>query len=191
MHRVERTVLIKHRRRLLRSLSGEILEIGSGTGINFSLYGPDAHVIAAEPSQAMMNVALDRIKKEKPQARITPIVAGVGSAELSAVVTPGSIDVVVSTLVLCTVPDPEQAMAFIASRLRPGGRLVLMEHIQAAGALGRTLQNLINPLWKKFAHGCHVNRNTPLLAKNAGFQVVREESFQVTLPFYEAVLVKP
>jgi ubiquinone/menaquinone biosynthesis C-methylase UbiE len=82
----------------------------------------------------------------------------------------GSFDVVVSTLVLCTVDDPGRALAEVRRVLAPGGRLVLLEHVRSGGGLARW-QDRLAPLWRHLAAGCHLNRDTRAAVERAGFTV--------------------
>lgn len=193
MDRTEKVILRKRRKRLLSPLRGNILEIGSGTGVNFPLYGEDAHVIAAEPSQAMMDRALHYKSRSGDgwKSRITPLVGGIGDRHLEETVAPGSMDVVVCTLVLCTVPDLDQAVAFIKSRLKPGGKLILLEHVVSETGGLRFIQNSLNPFWKKFSLGCNLNRDPERAVKAHGFKLLEEEHFRKSFPFYQGVFTLP
>ncbi len=194
MDRTEKVVLARRRKRLLSGLTGRILEIGSGTGINFPLYGKGAQVIAAEPSKSMMEKALGRktdaqkIHEETGNhAMIDLVTAGIGDARLDEMIEPSSLDAVVCTLVLCTVPDLNHTVEFARSKLKPGGRFIVLEHVVAKSLPGRILQNLLNPVWKIFARGCNLNRDPEKAIKAAGFVLLEEEHFRRSMPFYRAV----
>lgn len=190
MNRAEKTVLRKRRKALLKEISGRVLEIGSGTGINFPLYSKQVVLLATDPSDAMLDQARARLLRENVAARVEVLTAGVLDPILAEVVPPASIDAVVCTLVLCTVENPAATLAFLHSRLKPGGSLILLEHVRARTKAGRMLQNLLNPVWKRFAHGCNLNRDTEALVKAAGFEALREDYFSITLPFYQAAFQK-
>lgn len=190
MNRAERAVLLRRRRKLLSGLTGSVLEVGSGTGINFGLYTAGTHVLAVEPSAAMLEQANRRITQERPAAAIELLESGVPGPRLSERLPAESLDAAVCTLVLCTVEDPAAALAFLHSRLKRNGILIVLEHVRAESRPGQMLQNFLNPVWKKFAHGCNLNRDTAALIKAAGFSVREEDRFHITLPFYQAAFVK-
>lgn len=190
MARAEKAVLIRRRKRLLRELKGLVLEIGSGTGINFPLYQGGVKLLATEPSAAMLEQARTRLGREPVRAEVELLAAGVLDAHLEARVPPESVDAAVCTLVLCTVENPAAAIRFLFSRLKPGGRLILLEHVRAETRAGQILQNVLNPFWKQVAHGCNLNRDTETLVKTAGFRALEEDRFSITLPFYQAAFVK-
>jgi ubiquinone/menaquinone biosynthesis C-methylase UbiE len=188
MAKMEQRVLSRHRSRLLGGLTGNILEIGSGTGINFPLYPKGCHVIASEPSVQMLQLAEKRLKSTEIRADITLVHAGAGSPELEAMVPVGGFDAIVCTLVLCTIPDPEAAVGSFKHWLRSGGKLVVLEHVHANSQPRRTLHACLNPAWKVLAEGCHLTRDTKALLRKQGFIADSEEEFIKVLPFYAAVL---
>ncbi len=190
MARAEKAVLFRRRRKLLRSLRGRVLEVGSGTGINFPLYSPDVQLLASEPSGAMLELARHRLKQEQVAAKVELLLAGVLDEHLASAVPAESLDAAVCTLVLCTVEDPVRTVEFLYSRMKPGGTLIVLEHVRAQSRPGRILQGALNPVWKRFAHGCNLNRDTESFVKAAGFSVLEEDRFSITLPFYQAAFVK-
>jgi ubiquinone/menaquinone biosynthesis C-methylase UbiE len=146
----ERTRVGKLRRELLGDLHGDVLEIGAGTGANFEYYAPDARVVALEPDPHMLKRAHERVR---PNIELR-------QAPAEALPVPDrSFDAVVSTLVLCTVDDVAASLAEIRRVLRPGGRLVFLEHVRGEGFAG-TVQDVIKPVWRYFSAGCNVNRRT-------------------------------
>jgi ubiquinone/menaquinone biosynthesis C-methylase UbiE len=110
---------------------------------------------------------------------------------MEKLIQPGTLDAVVCTLVLCTVPDPIRAMKNFQKWLKPGGRLLILEHIRSHNPSNARFQDMVNPLWKKVADGCNLNRSTDRLLEESGFQLVREERFRIGLPFYEAEYNRP
>ncbi len=189
MRRFEERILLKRRRQLLEDVRGKVLELGCGTGINFTLYPAGVQVVACEPSTAMLGYAYERMEQEKKniKAQIELVNAGIGDAELEKYVPAGGFDAIVCTLVLCTVPDQEAAIAIIKKWLKPEGKLYVIEHIRSAQPLGRFWQNFFNPLWRHLAEGCNLNRQTDKALKAHGFQVEKEEYFTAGLPLYQAV----
>lgn len=195
MDRFERVVLYRRRKKLLRQLKGRILEIGSGTGVNFSLYSPEANVMAIEPSSPMMDKARKKLEEGKAKGEIHANIElqemGIGSKDIDKSIPPKSMDAVVCTLVLCTIPDPDAALDFIHSRLKPSGKLIVLEHVQAKSVWGRWIQNILNPAWKIFAEGCHLNRDTEAKIRRAGFLPIESEDFRNTMPFHQGVYALP
>jgi len=189
MKGIEKKVLAARRRQLLSNLKGTILEVGAGTGINLDLYPTQSKVIACEPSTAMLEYAKEKVKKSA-LSNIQLIHAGIGDEALAMHVPEGGFDAIVCTLVLCTIPDPEAALNDLKQWIKPGGQLIVLEHIKAKNFIGRSLQWLFNPIWKIFAEGCHLNRATDLLLKDINFEIIEETYFSKGIPFYQAILVK-
>lgn len=189
MSSIEKKILFPRRKQLLSELSGTVLEVGAGTGINFPLYPSHTKVIACEPSAAMLQYAANKIKTDSLE-NIDLIHAGVGDEALLLAIPEGGVDAIVCTLVLCTIPDPKAALTDLQKWLKPGGRLIVLEHIKARGFIGRSLQWLFNPIWKRLAEGCHLNRSTDQLLKTFDLTIEQEAYFSRGIPFYQAVLIK-
>lgn len=162
----EQTGLRAQRRELLSAVRGTVLEIGAGTGLNLDHYAGLDRLLLTEPDAAMRR----RLQRRVAQRQFAfPVLvnaaqAGAGTGLGAA----DSVDVVVSTLVLCSVADQNAALAEIADVLRPGGRLVLIEHVRGHGA-GGVLQELLTPLQRVIAGGCHLNRPTAATLRRHGF----------------------
>ncbi len=180
MHNFEHK-LYKRRKSLLSNISGTILGVGEGTGVNFKFYNPEATVLAVEPSEYMLAKAKSKAKG-KPNIQLLNY--GINEAALNTKIAPKSIDAIVCTLVLCTIDDPEQAIQNFKKWLKPTGKLVILEHIHAKKNINKSIQNIVNPAWNIFADGCNLNRSTDELIKKAGFTPVWEEYFTKTLRFY-------
>ena len=163
----ERLYLGPLRRELLARGRGRVLEIGAGTGANSAHYGKDARVVLSEPDWAMLR-----------RARRDGTPAVLARAERLAFAA-SSFDTVVSTLVLCTVTDQAHALAEIRRVLRPGGHLLLLEHVRSADLPTARLQARLTPTWKKLARGCHLDRDTAAALAEAGF---RMQSIQHLVP---------
>ncbi len=191
MYLIERRYLRKRRARLISGLTGRILEVGVGTGVNFEHYTEEAEVTAIEPSPDMMEWARRRRDVLLLPNRITLHEVGCGYPEMEQLVNPASLDAVVCTLVLCTIPDPARALENFNKWLKPGGRLVVIEHIRSRRRLFGKIQDLMNPLWSRMADGCQLNRRTDEVLKSLGFELLHEERFNVGLPFYLAEYRKP
>jgi len=151
----ERRGMHERRRRLLGRARGRVLEIGAGTGLNLAHY-PDEleELVLSEPSEPMARRLESRL--DRSEVRGSVLRAG---AEALPVAT-DSIDTVVSTLVLCTVPDPEAALEEIRRVLRPGGRLLFCEHVRADSTRRARWQERLARPWKAFADGCRCNQET-------------------------------
>jgi SAM-dependent methyltransferase len=151
----ERRGMRERRRCLLRGARGRVLEIGAGTGLNLAHYpGALDELLLSEPFDPMAQRLESRLRRSGVRGRV--LRAG---AEALPVAT-GSIDTVVSTMVLCTVPDPEAALDEIRRVLRPGGRLLFCEHVRSdSNHLSRWQERLAGP-WEAFADGCRCNQET-------------------------------
>lgn len=166
----ERRWMGGRRRRLLAGARGAVLEIGGGTGANLAHYHDVDRVTIAEPDPFMRN----KIGPKLEDARVPVEVAAAGAEALPF--PDGSFDTVVSTLVLCTVPDQEAALDEVRRVLRPGGRLLFIEHVRATGSAARW-QDRLEPLWRRLLGGCHPNRDTVAAIEEAGFEIETFESF--------------
>ena len=188
MRKFEDRILAKYRKQLLTPLQGKVLEIGAGTGVNFPFYPSGAEVWAIEPSSSMMDRARKKLEVHPPAAAIRLILAGVHDPDLDTLIQQAQpFDAIVCTLVLCTIPDAGQAVADIKRWLKPGGNLLLLEHIHAPHAPMRHWQNWLNPVWKTFGEGCNLNRPTDQTLREYGFIPEWEHYFTKGLPFYVAV----
>lgn len=166
--------LAARRRRLLASARGRVLEIGAGTGLNLRHYRPDqvTSLVALEPDAAMGERLTARSRSLT--VPLTVVAAGIDDAGLGE----GAFDTVVSTLVLCTVPDADRAAAAVHRWLAPGGRLLFVEHVRAVGLLGHA-QRAATPLWSMVAGGCHLDRDTLGSLRSAGLVVSDCERFRL------------
>ena len=151
----ERRGMRERRAALLGRAQGRVLEIGAGTGLNVPFYpaGLDALVLT-EPDPGMARRLERRVARERPEAQVVRA----GAEELPF--ADGSFDAVVSTMVLCTVPDPEAAVGELQRVLAPGGALLYVEHLRAdQPRLARWQDRLAAP-WAAFAAGCRCDRRT-------------------------------
>jgi ubiquinone/menaquinone biosynthesis C-methylase UbiE len=167
---MERRWMGGRRRRLLAEARGAVLEIGGGTGANISHYRDVDRVIVAEPDPFMRK----RLGQKLEDTRVPVEVSAAGAETLPF--PDGSFDTVVSTLVLCSVPDQASALDEVRRVLRPGGRLLFIEHVRAAGSMARW-QDRIEPLWRRLLGGCHPNRDTVAAIEEAGFEIETFERF--------------
>ena len=159
-------VLRPFRERTVAAAAGEVLEIGAGSGINLPLYGRQAsRVTAIEPSPALLRRAAIRAKAARVPVELI---------ETSAEALPlgsASVDTVVTTWTLCTIPDVARALSEIRRVLRPDGQLLFVEHGRAPEPAVARWQDRLDPLWRRLAGGCHLNRAIDMLLRDAGFAV--------------------
>lgn len=163
---------------LLADAAGTVLEIGPGTGVNLPFLaaraaaGERIHWIGVEPSPAMRRRLERRAEALGFPIELRDPVEGRLPAE------EGSCDVVVTTLVLCSVADPRALLAEVRRVLRPGGRFLFLEHVAAErGSRTRRRQERLTPLWSFLADGCHLDRETERHVRAAGFARVEVEPF--------------
>lgn len=173
MEPLERSGLRRIRQQLLKGAQGKVLEIGSGTGANFPFYDPVRVqcVIAVEPAEQMRRRSLAKIE----QAAVPVDVVAAGAENLPF--PDAFFDTVVGTLVFCTIPDPEKALQEVRRVCKPGGKVLIFEHVRLESPFLARLQDLLTPVWKRLCDGCHLNRNTLQLVRRSGLQVKRVESF--------------
>ncbi len=182
----ERTWLGSRRAGLIAQARGEVLEIGAGTGANLRHYRDVTRVVAAEPDPAMRGRLVRRLAGTTVPVEVSDAPAEhLGFAD-------ASFDTVVATLVLCSVVDPDAALAEVHRVLRPGGRLLALEHVRGEGRRARW-QDRVTPIWRRAGAGCHLNRDTQAAVVRAGFHVGQEERFEppevpeIICPFVEIV----
>jgi SAM-dependent methyltransferase len=162
----------EHRRRLVEAAHGAVVEIGAGYGATFPYYPPEVtSVLALEPDPTLRALAL-AAAAEAP----VPITVQNGVAE-SLPAPDASIDVVVSSLVLCSVADPSAVLAETVRVLRPGGLLLFYEHVRSAHLVLAAAEDLVTPLWRRIAGGCHPNRDTAATIGGSGLTVENLERF--------------
>ena len=182
----ERRALGAWRRELLQDVSGTVLEIGAGTGANLDVYGPAvSRLLLVEPDEAMRA----RLAARASADRSCNVVLAASASRLPLV--DGSVDAVISTLVLCSVRNLDRALAEVRRVLRPGGRLHLIEHVAAdSGSLLRRAQGVVAPAWSRLVGGCSVVRPTQDVLAAAGFDVsdVRSDVLPVPVPFVRPVV---
>src|SRR4051794_12557040 len=155
MAAAERNDLGARRDALLANARGRVLELGAGTGVNLAHYGPAVtELVLLEPADPMA----DRLERRLADAPVPALVVRAGAEELPF--EDGFFDTVVATLVLCTVRDPERVLAEVQRVLAPGGRLLFLEHVRADDARLARWQRRLNPLQRRLACGCHLDRPT-------------------------------
>lgn len=177
----ERAGIGRAREELLADACGRVLEIGAGTGANLAPLGMASSgallsLVLVEPS-APMRVRLarraDELRDRLPDD--TRVVAGTADA---LPVADGSIDTLVSTLVLCSVPDVDVAVAELRRVIAPEGQLLLLEHVAGHGHT-RRLQGAIDPAWRVVARGCRLVRDTRAALERGGFDTSEVDAWRM------------
>ena len=173
--RYERLVA-ERKRGLFAGLQGNVLEIGPGTGPNLAYYPPGIRWLGVEPNPFMYPYLRQAAERAGLQADLRP-----GTAERLPT-EDSSMDVVVSTLVLCSVSDPGAVLREIRRVLKPGGRFLFIEHVAAPpGTRLRRVQKAIRPVWTFLTDGCHPDRETGASIEQASFGRVQYENFRLPL----------
>jgi ubiquinone/menaquinone biosynthesis C-methylase UbiE len=172
LHASEEAGLRVWRRDLLQDLSGEVLEVGAGTGLNLPHYRSGVRRLVLMEPDWHMRARLSK-KPLPPGVEKVEVVDG----KLEALPLPdASFDAVVSTLVLCSVDDLERSLAEVRRVLRPGGRFVFLDHVaDEANPRVRKWQERLEPLWKWVSGDCHLARRTEPAIRAAGFEIQRLE----------------
>src|SRR5262249_30402875 len=169
--------LLPFRQRVIGAAEGRVLEIGIGSGLNFPLYGSAVtSVIGLEPSSELLNMA-----RPRAAAAATPITPLDGSAE-TIPLDSGSVDTVVTTWTLCTIPNAVQALAEMRRVLRRSGALLFVEHGRAPEQGVARWQDRLDPLWSRLAGGCHLNRKMDDLISRNGFRIEVLENTRLSGP---------
>ncbi|MEE8105672.1 MAG: class I SAM-dependent methyltransferase [Planctomycetota bacterium] len=172
----------------LEDLTGEVLEIGCGTGLMFRHYPPGLNVVATEYAPDFLGHAF--VAAEASRANITLELADAEALAFES----ERFDVVVVSAVLCSVTSPKQALSEIRRVLKPGGEVRLMEHVRSPRPVPGALMHLVNPLWRLYnRQGCNLNRNTKETLIAEGYEIMDCESFQVFargLPAFPSLLMR-
>lgn len=182
MAETEEACLRAWRAEVLADLSGEVVDLGAGTGANLALFPASVRKIyAVEPDPFMRERLVARVRAE-------------GLARVEVLDAPGerlpfgdaSLDGAASALVLCSVADPSQALGELRRVLRPGGALAFVEHVAAErGTRRHLIQRLLEPFWRRMAGNCHLTRTTAATIEEAGFEIrsLERASMRKALPF--------
>jgi len=165
------------RARVAAGMSGQVLEIGFGSGLNVPHYPPEVtQIVAVDPATTGRKLAAERISRAAADVEFAGLDAGNLPAE------DGSVDHVLSTWTLCTVPDPDRALAEIRRVLRPGGSLHFAEHGLAPDPNVARRQHRLTPLQRRIFGGCHINRPIGELIRSAGFDMSRLDNYYMRGP---------
>ncbi len=185
MASAERGFLKAVRREVAGGAKGKVLEIGAGTGLNFAHYSDSAEVIATEPDPFMLKTA------EKRAAEANHMIDLKQASAEELPFDDASFDVVVGTLVMCSVPHPERALAEIRRVLKPGGEYRFYEHVRYGNAFAAFWQDAATPVWRWFGAGCHPNRDTAQSIRDAGLEIVAIERTKPLPPVPPMLLSRP
>jgi ubiquinone/menaquinone biosynthesis C-methylase UbiE len=183
MAEAEKAGLAEQRRSLLAGAAGRVLEIGCGTGANLPFYGEAVTgLVLTEPEEPMAR----RLERKLAGYRIPATVSRAPAERLP--LDAGSFDCAVATLVLCTVADPARALEEIRRVLKPGGKLLFLEHVRSEDPKLARWQDRLRRPWSWIGCGCQPNRRTVEAIRAAGFSItsLRNERFAKAVP-----LVRP
>lgn len=169
--------LMPFRSRVVSAAEGRVLEIGIGSGLNLPFYTAQARqIFGLDPSPALLARARSRVLPTQPRVQFLA-----GSAE-QIPLDAGSVDSAVMTWVGCSIPDIARALDEIRRVLRPGGRLLFVEHGRAPQQKIARWQDRLDPLWARIAGGCHINRSPDVLLRQAGLRIDRLETGYIPGP---------
>lgn len=164
---IEKLVFAKWRRQALSNVQGKLLEVGVGTGKNLQYYPQDVDLTAIDLSSQMLKHAIKQEKKLGERAMLLQMDAQLLKFQDNI------FDIVLCTFVLCSVPDPITALKEMKRVCKPGGKIIMIEHVLSANRLIALWQNIHNPLTK--ALGFNVNRDTKKNILKAGLQISKDE----------------
>lgn len=164
--------ICKQREKVVPHARGRVLEIGMGTGLNLQFYDPSKVelVFGLEPSQGMRRKAQENLDASPVEVRWLDLPGE------EVPLDDNSVDTVVLTYTLCTISDFRAALAQMRRVLKPGGTLLFSEHGEAPDESVRRWQARINPVWKRIAGGCNLNRPIPTCLEDAGFSIAKMET---------------
>jgi ubiquinone/menaquinone biosynthesis C-methylase UbiE len=169
--------LLPFRQRIVGAAEGRVLEVGVGSGLNFPIYGATVtSVIGLESSPELL-----RLARPRASAAAVPVALLDASAE-AIPLDNGSIDTIVTTWTLCTIPNPQRALAEMRRVLKPAGALLFVEHGRAPEPGIARWQDRLDPLWSRLAGGCHLNRKMDDLISGSGFRIEAMENARLPGP---------
>jgi SAM-dependent methyltransferase len=163
--------LVPFRERVIGAAEGRVLEIGVGSGLNLPFYrSPVREVLALEPAPRL--VAMARRASRAASIPVNFLEASAEAIPLDA----HSVDSIVTTWTMCSIPHATTALVETRRVLRPGGRLLFVEHGLAPDASVRRWQDRLTPVWRCISGGCHLNRPIRAMIEGAGFRIDRIET---------------
>ena len=156
--------LMAYRARLVPRAAGRVLEIGVGSGHNLSFYGPAVERVTA------LDLSPELLAKAEPRAAAAPVPVELIEASAQDIpLASASQDTVLLTWTLCSIAEPARALREIRRVLKPGGALLFVEHGLSPEPGVARWQHRINPVWRRLAGGCNINRPTASMVRDAGF----------------------
>jgi len=166
---------MKQREKLVPHARGRVLESGVGSGLNLAFYDPDhvTKVWGLDPSPEMIEMAVEAAREVPIEVEM--VTAGGEEIPLGS----NTFDTVVITYTLCTIPESEPALREMARVLKPGGELLFCEHGAAPDANVLRWQRCLNPIWRRFGGGCHLDRDTPDLLRRGGFEITEMDTMYI------------
>jgi ubiquinone/menaquinone biosynthesis C-methylase UbiE len=170
-------LLDRYREQTIETARGLVLEVGIGSGLNLPLYGPPVtRVVGLDPSTELL-----RLASKRGADAVVPVSRLQGSAE-HVPFADAVFDTIVMTWTLCSIPNPIAALTEMRRVLRPGGRLLFVEHGLSPEIRTARWQHWLTPYWKRISGGCHLDRKTDELIHTAGFQIDAVETGYVKGP---------
>jgi ubiquinone/menaquinone biosynthesis C-methylase UbiE len=158
--------LAEYRRRVVPAAEGHVLEIGIGSGLNLPFYSHEVDkVIGLDPSPKLLSMAQHQVR---PTAFDLEFIEGTAEA---MPIESASIDTVVTTWTMCSIPDVRDSLTEMRRVLKPTGRLLFVEHGRAPEARVQWWQDQLTPAWKRVSGGCHLNRQVEDIIRDAGFRI--------------------
>lgn len=155
------------RSELVPGAQGDVLEVGIGSGLNLRFYSSEVHhVRGVDPSAELQQIA--RLRAVEHNTKVEFLLQ---SAEQELPIREKSIDTVVMTWTLCSIPEPRKALRQIRRVLKPAGKLIFVEHGRSPDCAVAAWQDRLNPIWKRIGGGCNLNRKIDELLCTAGFQI--------------------
>jgi len=171
MRAQDRLGLWKLRVKTVAPAEGRVLEVGVGTGLNFRHYRGVKELVALDLDSAL----LDRARARSGEAAF-PVRFAEGDAH--ALPFPDdSFDTVIETLIFCSVPEALRGLREVARVVRPGGTIRLLEHTRSPHPRMARFEDRIDPLWTRFTGGCHLNRDTLSVIREAGIEITRHKRY--------------
>ena len=167
--------LFRFREMTAGAASGQVLEIGAGTGANFTFYKPDTRLTVLEKNEFMFPKLIDAATKTGTYAN------AVKGSSFYIPFADDSFDSIVVTLVLCMVEDLENTLLEIKRVLKSGGVFYFYEHVKSPKGIRSKFENYINPLWKYFTNGCNLNRDLSMSISSCGFTKIHLENHQLSV----------
>jgi ubiquinone/menaquinone biosynthesis C-methylase UbiE len=170
---LERIFFARARRQLIAGANGRVLELAVGTGVNLPLYPREACAIGLDNSAKMLRAARRRVS----DGCMRLLQADAARLPFAS----NHFDAVISTLLYCSLDDPAGTLAEVRRVLRPGGQLMMMEHVRGAPPIMGLLTDVLNVPWHAFSRSCRLNRQPLEALQSAGFRIIAEQRHALTI----------